>query len=170
MAFLITGSCERDDICSNDTSTTPRLFIEFRDINNQDELKPVRRLRVIGIDEAGVPIDTLSIEETDPSSVLLPLRVLEQGTLTTTRYILEKNSDLADDDDDTTNSEQVIIEIRCTGNFVYVSRACGYKSVFDFGLNGSFIITNNPDNWALNSEIVNDFIENEDEAQVYIYH
>ncbi len=173
---IITGSCERDDICAEATPTTPRLFVEFYDNVNLDELKPVRRLRVIGLDANNNPVDTLSLENANPTSVLLPLRIGLEGELTTTRYILEKDSDLADDEEDPedpTDSTIDIIEINYTPQFVYVSRACGYKSIFEFGLDGNFRRVMEDDDetdWIRRTEIAIDFIENEDEAQVYIFH
>ena len=169
----MTGSCERDDICAEATSTTPRLFVEFRDINNPDELKAVRRLRIIGLDAEGNNIDTLSLDSANPTSSLLPLRIGLEGDLTTTRYKFEKDFDLAEDDDEETNSTVDIVEIKYTPQFVYVSRACGFKSIFEFGLNGSFtrlLEDNDETDWILTTEIVNDVIETEDEAQVYIFH
>ena len=48
----------------------------------------------------------------------------------TIRYILEKNSDLADNDNDTNDSTIDILELTYSNEFVYVSRACGFKSIF----------------------------------------
>ena len=41
--------CEKDDICSSDTGTTPQLILRFYDIANQEETKAVPNLLVYGI-------------------------------------------------------------------------------------------------------------------------
>ncbi|MDD5151653.1 MAG: hypothetical protein PHC28_14440, partial [Flavobacterium sp.] len=42
------SSCEKDDICDANTSTTPRLVIDFYDITTPSLLKKVTNLKVIG--------------------------------------------------------------------------------------------------------------------------
>ncbi len=173
IALSITSSCERDDICAEATVTTPALFVEFRDIDNNDELKAVRELRVIAIDDMGNDVDTLLLDSANPSSMLLPLRIEEDNpeNIITTSYKLEKNSDFVDNDDDTTTSIIDILEITYNSEFVYVSRACGYKSIFQLiPQTGALILSDDNEDWAINAEIVNELIDNENEAQVYIYH
>lgn len=168
---VLVWGCERDDICAEDTLTTPRLVIDFYDIANPDELKAVRRLRVIGLDDESMPVDTLSLEGVaDPTRILLPLRFQEADTLTITRYLLEEDSDLTADDDPETNSNSDLIEIRYTPEFIYVSRACGYKSIFQFGFNGSVLRITDEDNWIISTEQLKQTIDNEDEAHYIIYH
>ena len=176
---LIIVSCERDDICAEATQTTPALSVEFRDVINDDDLKSVRRLRVIAIDENQNAIDTLSLENADPSAVILPLLIGPENTndnvenIITTRYILEENSDLADDDDEETSSNIVILEISYTNEFVYVSRACGFKSIFRLQpTTGARILPadDEDDQWAVRTVIENELIENENEAKVLILH
>lgn len=171
LMLLIVWSCERDDICSENTVTTPRLVIDFYDIANPDEEKPVTRLRVIGLDGEGTPVDTLSLENgPDPRQIKLPLRFQEADTLTITRYLLERNSDLASDDNPDTNSNTDMIEIRYTPEFVYVSRACGFKSIFQFGFNGSLLKVNDEDNWIISTEQLIQIVDNEDEVHYILYH
>jgi len=177
--ILILFSCERDDICAEATQTTPALSVEFRDVVNEDDLKSVRRLRVIAIDEDENAIDTLSFESADPSAITLPLMIGPENNdeneenIITTRYILEENSDLADDDDEDTFSNSVILEISYTNEFIYVSRACGYKSIFRLQpTSGVRILAANDEvePWALRAVIENELIENENEAKVLILH
>ena len=40
------GGCTKDDICSEDTPTTPLLYIEFRNINDREATKQVSDLEV----------------------------------------------------------------------------------------------------------------------------
>ena len=64
------------------------------------------------------------------SSISLPLIIGNEGEETITRYFLEKDTNLRLDGDITTDSNIDILEIKYTPNFIYVSRACGFKSIF----------------------------------------
>ena len=48
LVFFTFSSCEKDDICDANTSTTPRLVIQFYDFSNPTVLKNVTDLKVIG--------------------------------------------------------------------------------------------------------------------------
>ncbi|MEP5254974.1 MAG: DUF6452 family protein [Winogradskyella arenosi] len=176
-------NCERDDICAATTQTTPRLIVEFYDATDTDELLNVSRITVYGeglvTDEDGNSIEpteesdaTLLFNE-NANSVELPLIIDAEGveTTITTRYVIEKDTDLRiEDEDDTTNSNIDIIEISYNTEFVYVSRACGYKS--NFNSLGVARITD-ADNWISNIEIeetTQASIENENTTHVRIYH
>ena len=105
---------------------------------------------------------------TNTNAIALPLLIGDEGVITTSRFILEKDTDLRLDEDDTTNSDVDIIEISYTTEFVYVSRACGYKSIFnnvDINIeatDGSF--------WINNIEVLETTIENENTVHVSILH
>lgn len=185
---LILLSCERDDICAETTSTTPRLIIEFYDVDNNDDLKDVPLLTVYGegmfTDEDGVTVepteasDKIVIDNLESSSVsylfnrtknkiALPLKIGPEGELTTTRFVLEKDTHLRLDDDVNTSSNKDILEINYTSEYVYVSRACGYKSVFsNIDLNRD----TDGDSWISSIETLVTEIENENTVHVYIYH
>lgn len=176
---LFTWSCERDDICAEATPTTPRLIIRFYDINNPDDFKDVRQLEIDGIDDDGNPfdIDNPIVVRTDTDSINLPLRFQAENEITTTRFRLAKDADFEDDlnddgnDDLTTASNDDIITITYTPEFVYVSRACGYKSIFNLDIDDP--VTRDPDDidiWTTSFEIINFTIENENAAQINIFH
>lgn len=163
-------SCERDDICSEDTPTTPRLIVEFRDILDADMLKSVPNLTLFGegLDEATRSI----VNNTNTNTVSLPLLVGTEGVETTTRFIMRRDADLDLDSDPTTNSNEDILEITYIPEFVYVSRACGFKSVFN---NLRVSIVPDGDNWALltdfpNSNTDNINVENETATHLHILH
>ncbi|MGJ8550450.1 DUF6452 family protein [Winogradskyella wichelsiae] len=182
-------NCERDDICAATTQTTPRLIIEFYDATDTDELLNVPRITVYGeglfTDEDGVttePIEESDLIITDyddddsyvfnvnSNKIALPLIVGNEGELTTTRFVLEKDTDLRIDDDEDTNSNIDIIEFSYNNEFVYVSRACGYKSNFN-SLGVSRVADD--DNWISNIEIeetTQESIEDESTTHVRIYH
>lgn len=162
-------SCERDDICAESTATTPHLIITFYDINNQDNTKEVRQLEIEGLDDTGMPMGII-LSRTNTDSIALPLRFQEEDILTTTRFEFEVDADFADNENSENDSNIDIIEVTYSPEFVYVSRACGYKSIFNIGPTGSFVRVNDSDNWIDNFEILNETIENENEAHIIIYH
>ncbi|MEH6537505.1 MAG: DUF6452 family protein [Psychroserpens sp.] len=167
---IIALSCERDDICAEDTATTPHLIIRFYDINNQDELKQVRQLEIIGLDDDDMPFSTTPIlNRTNTDSIALPLRFADEGVETKTRFQLVKDADFADNMDDSNDSNIDIIEVKYTPEFIYVSRACGYKSIFNLGTTGGLTQEIDADNWIISTEILNENIENENAAHIIIY-
>lgn len=159
-------NCERDDICPETTPTTPRLIIEFNDIDNLENSKAVRQLTVIGIDENGNDINTL-ISRTNTNEIALPLRIVAEGITNTTRYKLIKDADFDTDDNPNTSSNTDIITITYLPEFVYVSRACGFKSIFNaIGINSE----NDDDIWILAEQLNTDNVENENNAHITLFH
>ncbi len=165
-------SCERDDICAESTSTSPRLLIEFYDATSTDDLKNVPRLTLYGeglIIDPTVSTDTTIVYNANANSAELPLKIEpEEGELrTVTRYIIEKDTNLRLDDDQTTQSNIDILEISYVSELQYVSRACGYKSIFK-ALSVSF--DNDGDVWLSSIEVIDTEIKNENTVHVKIYH
>ncbi|WP_298902801.1 DUF6452 family protein [uncultured Psychroserpens sp.] len=170
---FIAWSCERDDICAEGTATTPLLIIRFYDVNNQDNTKEVRQLEVKGLGDDGLPFsETPIVSRTNTDSIALPLRFTEEGIETITRFQLERDADFADNTDPNDDSNIDIITVTYTPEFIYVSRACGYKSIFNFGATGGVTreVDGDDDIWITNIEIVNETIDNENAAQVILYH
>jgi hypothetical protein len=164
MGLLFT--CERDDICPESTSTTPRLIIEFNDIANLEDSKNVRQLTVIGIDDEGNDINTL-ISRTTTNQLALPLRIGTEGENITSRFKLIKDADFDTDNNPDSESNTDIITITYLPEFVYVNRACGFKSIF----NSIGIAIENDDNqWILNRNINIENIENELNAHITLFH
>lgn len=190
-------NCERDDICAFTTSTTPRLIIEFYDTDEPDDLKNVPRLTVYGegmfTDIDGITTEPIEAsdsiiavysedEEIDDdvsyvfnintNQIALPLKVDEVpvGEFITTRFILEKDTNLRLDETGGSNID--ILEIRYSTDLVYVSRACGYKSTFtNLGLSRESVI--DVDTWITNiviEESIESTVENENTTHVRIYH
>ncbi|MFD2914419.1 DUF6452 family protein [Psychroserpens luteus] len=171
---IIFYSCERDDICAESTATTPRLIIRFYDINNQDDTKLVRQLEVIGLDENDDPFsETPIVSRANSDSINLPLNFQEEVE-TITRFQLVRDADFADDTNTTTNHNIDIITVKYTPQFVYVSRACGYKSIFNLddplGITRDGETAGDDDTWITSFDITNYTIENENAAQIIIYH
>ena len=163
-------ACERDDNCAATTSTTPRLVVEFYDVVNTDDLKSVSRLSVYGeglVTDPDTSLDETLVFNTNTNEITLPLLIGNENELNTSRFILEKDTNLRLDENDTTNSNMDIIEISYTTEYVYVSRACGYKSQF-IGL--SLNVEADSDLWISNIEIVESTVQDEDTVHVRIYH
>ncbi|MDN3492132.1 DUF6452 family protein [Winogradskyella bathintestinalis] len=184
-------SCERDDICAETTSTTPRLIVEFYDNDDFEVLKNVPRITAYGEDlftdldgtlneplEASDKIILTLGSETPPSYVFninsnkiaLPLRIGPENEEITVRYVLEKDTNLRLDTNNTQTSNIDIIEIKYITEFVYVSRACGYKSIFT-QLSISSVTDNDP--WIaniINDVVTENIVENEDTTHVRIFH
>lgn len=174
---LVLISCERDDICSETTATTPRLLIEFYDVTSPDDLKSVLRLTAYGeglvVDENGMEMEplvasnaTLLFNE-NSSEVALPLLVGAEGESTTIRFVLEKFTNFRLDEDISTDSNVDIIEISYIPEFIYVSRACGYKSIFR---NLDIDLVPGEEAWISNIDIEETKIENENTVHVRIFH
>lgn len=155
-------SCERDDICASATPTTPHLIVRFYNINDRTELKKVRHMSV----NAESYTDSIVIDKTT-DSIVLPLRVDNLDNISTSRFVLRKDIDYDADKDPTTNSNADIIEISYTPELIYVSRACGYKSVFNDVTAG---LDTDSNNWIIDIEVINTTINNEDAAHINIYH
>ena len=105
------SSCEKDDICDPNTPTTPRLSIDFYNIEDPTKTKNVTDLAIVG--------DGMSEGILFPSEnkIQVPLQLTEDSTKFT--FVLNpKNS----------NSALIftdVLEFNYSRKTVYVSRACG---------------------------------------------
>ncbi|TDP59513.1 DUF6452 family protein [Flavobacterium dankookense] len=166
--FAITfSSCEKDDICSDET--TPRLVIEFYQIGDQTVKQNVPNLKVIADGET-IPV-VLNESATgdsrflsNSSSIKIPLNLED----TTTKYKFIINS--------TSTNPLLINEDFLTFNYtlenVYVSRACGYKTIMELNTTDGIIKTDTPladGFWMQAINIENNSITTENEIHVKIY-
>lgn len=169
IGFILTG-CEKDDICDPSTPTTPRLVIKFYDFNNPSVTKRINNLKIVGDGinySNGVKNDQGSQFWTD-SLVYIPLRVNQD--VSKFRFIR-----FAAQDTLLANAKVDTLEFNYSKRDEYVSRACGFKTLFD--LNGGqadpFILNDDEDatlgNWIRNIEIESTNINNEDETHINIY-
>lgn len=154
-------SCEKDDICSSEVSTTAKLVLRFYDITDQDETKAVPNLLVYGLNDLSeiVLFDHIGLSTSTTDSIAIPFRT----DINLTRFVLHR--DVVDGDLTTGNFD--IITANYEREDVYVSRACGYKTNFNsLALN----LEPDADNWVINSEILNSTVNNETKAHVKILH
>lgn len=165
LTILIILSCERDDICPASTPTTPNLIVEFYDIANQESVKFVPQIRVQGINNNGV-LDGYQAANVD--DLILPLRTDTTATQYSLRRDYSNNDNGTPDDpsDDSPNGNEDIITIKYSAEQVFVSRACGYKTVFR---NVTLTIEPDSDNWILSRQSVTDNQSVEDETTAHFY-
>mgnify|MGYP003608965736 CR=1 FL=1 len=143
LAFLMilgfaSSSCEPDDICDPNTPTTPRMLIQFFDIKNPSTAKNVSSLKVIGEGKTEGVIFNPSVSGdekylTSGNSILLPLNT--ESDIVKYRFISNygnKNPLLINED---------ILEFKYTRQSSYVSRACGFKTIFDLDPTNPFKLT-----------------------------
>jgi hypothetical protein len=154
-------SCEKDDICASETGTTPKLILRFYDISDQEETKAVANLLVYGVNDLSeiVLFDHIGLTASNTDSIAIPLRT--DSNLT--RFAVHQ--DFEGDDFESGNID--IITVNYEREEVYVSRACGYKDIFN---NLTLNLETDSDNWVINSEILNTTVNNETTAHVKIFH
>lgn len=182
---LVFLDCERDDICAENTPTTPRLLVEFFDAADTDTPKTAVRLSVYAVnlvtdEDTGLVMepeeanDSTLVFDSNTDAIELPLIIGNEGEETITRYFFETDTNLRIDGDTSTDSNIDILEIKYTPDFIYVSRACGFKSVFTM-----LTVTDNPGDdsvdWIQNTVLANTTetsitVENEDDTHVQIFH
>lgn len=154
IAFSFSG-CEKDDICDASTSTTPRLVIQFYESASPTlTLKSVVNLGVIA------PQLTTGMSF-NVSKIMIPL----QTNLDTTTYRFIQNGA----DTDLTNDNEDILTFNYTRKTVYVSRACGYKMLFNLTNTNTNILSPDSNNWIKNIIIVKPNLETENEVHIQIY-
>lgn len=155
--------CERDDLCPETTPTTPSLIISSFDINEQGSKKTIFGLTVKG---EGVNNFLEGYKKVSRDSIVLPLNTIGSTSV----YKFYSNSDIddngtpLDESDDIVSGNEDIITISYTTENVFVSRACGYKTVFK---DVSISIENDGDNWIQLIQPVNNPQSVEDEAATH---
>ena len=151
--FLLISSflsgCEKDDICLS--PTTPKLILRFYDASTTTAVKSVPHFSVIA---SGKTDSLFTAKNTD--SIAIPLDV----NASETTYIF-KTSSTGNLQDNRYNN----IKLRYTTEDVFVSRSCGFKTIFkDISIEAG---TDWFQSFTPNSITV---IDHETAAHVKIYH
>lgn len=116
-ALTIISGCEKDDICLS--PTTPKLVLRFYDTANPNTVKNVERLSIWADGK-----DTISnYKSVVLDSVAIPLNV----NTTQTIYHLKTNSVNGNKANNITDT----FTINYTTTEEYVSRSCGFKTIFN---------------------------------------
>ena len=162
-------SCEKDDICAAETPTTPQLVLRFYDIASQDDTKVVTGLLAYTFDDMDNVIAILGEGIATRDSIAIPLRT----DMNSTNFVLHRDYEIDDNgtpDDETDDiilGNPELITVNYEREDVYVSRACGYKTIFN---SISFSVESDTDNWIVNSQIINTNVENQNAAHVQVFH
>ncbi len=152
------SSCEKDDICDANTETTPRLIIDFYDFTNPTLAKSVTNLAVIKNGDM-----TPYAVYNGVSKIQVPLDVA--ADLSQYQFILNygnANPALVDPDN---------LQFNYTREVLYVSRACGYKTVFALDATNPFIHTDVATDdglWMRNITVIRSEIVTENETHLNI--
>lgn len=153
MTITFSG-CEKDDICTEET--TPRLILEFYDISNPSNLKSVVNLLITG--EGQAALGTFN----GVSKIELPIDITQD----TTQYNLILNSTIS------TGANEDSLKFNYTSQNVFVSRACGYKTIFELNAFPTGVIKTDgaiPDGfWIQDINILTTNIETENEVHIKI--
>lgn len=145
-------NCEKDDICAEGTPVTPRVIIEFFDAADPETPKNVTNLGVIasGFTEGFAFNGTNKIE--------VPLRTNVDTT--------DLDFVLNGADNDPANDETITLTFNYERSNVFISRACGYKTIFNL----TEVLPNDfSGTWISNLTIEQPNIINENETHIKIY-
>ena len=152
------SSCEKDDICTEET--TPRLIVEFYDISNPANTKNVVNLKVKGEGAFNdLDLGTFNAQ----SKIELPLN---PGS-TTAKYSMILNSTST-----TVAPDEDFLEFNYATETVYVSRACGYKTVYTLNNIDGVVLSDETTAgglWMQNPTIQTNTITTENETHIKIY-
>jgi hypothetical protein len=152
---LLLSRCEKDDICDQNTPTTPRLVIRFFDANNPTVPKNVTQLSVIGLGME-VPLGVFN----GVSTIQIPLATTQDQTQY--RFILN-------------STNQAILNEDNLGFFyqrenIFVSRACGYKTIFELDpLTAPDLSAGADGAWIQWIEIITPAINSENDTHLHLY-
>lgn len=162
IAFIFT-SCEKDDICDASTSTTPRLVIRFYDVNNASVAKNVTNLTIIGQGNT-TAVSFGGSTLINGNTVSIPLQT--DVDITKFRFILNfGNSNPA-----VVNEDE--IQLNYSRKNEFVSRACGFKTVYTLDPITPFVHTDAPTpdlKWISAIAVKNNIINNENETHLEIF-
>ena len=153
-SFVLSG-CEKDDICDPATPTTPRVVFSFYDAASPTTLKNVTNLQIIATDQT-VTYGVFN----GVSKIKVPLNPLKNTC--SYRFILNYNN---------TNPSFVYeaqIEFNYKTQNVYISRACGFKTLYTL-LDNNPLLTPASGNWIQQLNLENKEINNENETHIKIY-
>lgn len=158
IALLLANSfwgCEKDDICTEGTPTTPNVVIEFYDALNHTVLKPVTNLKIVS------PGYTEMENENGVSKIKFPLKTNALETVF--------NITLNGYDSDATNDNTDVLTFNYTKSDVFISRACGFKTVFQLNENNPVLTDGDATFWITDIEVTQPNIQNENETHIKIY-
>jgi len=161
LLFCFVSGCEKDDICSENIQTTPKMVIYFHEYLNPSEAKTLLKLEIF---EPETPENILVFENVN--QIKIPLRTDTETTSYVFRlFYTNINQTLTNEDK---------IEFTYSKDDIYISRACGYKTNFSL-LNSEPLSPNpkitditNDEFWIKEYILLKQIITNEDETHLDI--
>ncbi len=151
---LFLWGCTRDDICPDDTQTTPLLVIKFMDISNPTQVKAVDNLRITLANTS----QTELVPATTDTLYKIPLNPIA----TSVDYNFTKGYEGTEPNTDAFNITYQ------KGADIYINRACGFRTSF-IDIDPT-IQAEGSANWMLGNIINNTTVENEDITHITIFH
>ena len=148
-------SCEKDDICEAGTPTTPNLIIEFYDNLNAGTKKEVTNLSVIADGNTNI------LKFNAVSKIQIPLKT--NTDLSLFKFTLNATEPV------TSLTNEDLLNINYSRENVYISRACGFKTVFKLNESGGIVQATDPNTWIKEIVIQKYNILNENEIHVKIF-
>lgn len=152
-------SCQKDDICAEAAPTTPRLIIEFYDINNPTQSKAVNNFNARALNKSQPVFDQVK----NGNTIKIPLRT--DNNVTQYAFTLNANAEPSDNFQANTDSLTLSYGLKET----YLNRACGYKVTF-VELSVDLNQESGGTNWIETIEVLRpNTVRNEQNAHLYIY-
>ena len=168
LSLLLTLSfwkCEKDDICADGTPVTPRVVIEFYDATATGSLKNVTNLRVEEISTGNgvifnknLTLDNPARYLTNANTIAIPLKSFDTTSAFEFKFNYSNGSENTD-----------VVTFSYTTKNEYISRACGYKTIFQLNPTNAVVLTPDAINWIRNIVVTQSNIDNENEIHVKIY-
>lgn len=159
IAFLVITSvsiyagCTADDICSEETQTTPNMVISFANNSISGVAKPLDSLKITNLDYDdkvvwNAPADTISIPlSTEVDRSTYAFTIFKDSTRYTNVYQFDYRREE-----------------------VYISRACGFKMHYTNLEAEAIPNEDNTPTWAKNITVLNPIIEDEKSTHITILH
>ena len=152
MVLLGLWSCTKDDLCSEETPTTPLLTIEFLDITDRLTPKPANDLAIRVRDTDS----TVVYPSVSDVTVAVPL---DTETDLSQFYLIDQASSEE-------NLCVVELDLFYQRQDIYVNRACAFKTIYT---NMAFESDQTPLSWVQDIELLTPTVEDAS-VHMYIYH
>ena len=157
IAIFLSSSCERDDICAENTQTTPMLIIKFIEDGTVSDIRQPNELQV-----QAIGFDSIINFTTNQDSIMIPLRT----NASLTDFVFTINSDVTEGDTAVPNADTLSFQYTVVEDFL--SSACGFIANYN-GLTSSSA-SDDDDEWIDNIIIEEENVINETVAHVLIFH
>lgn len=155
------AACEKDDLCSEDTPTTPLIYIKFYNVDdqNQPNSQGFVMAQAIGFQDS-------IMRSGNELKLPLQLNANETSWILKLETRDEQNNEIIAYDT-LTFKYQPLTE--------YVNKACGYKTMFVLDEKNTMPIINGNENtkqghWIRTYELVTSYIDNDYEEHIKIFY